>query len=163
MKGRLLDVGRSFVIYFLYRSCPKGRWEISERWGRGRRAKKFHQSRNFVIDSSHPAEPVRPSHKRNFSSSSSSKFHPIIHPIPAKIPHNIRKEQFVSKCLREAPHKDTACSNGILPNSVSTPRPSSKRTLCGRYFLPKIIKFLKTAFLTLGMDMLTITIVKHNS
>ena len=26
------------------------------------------------------------------------------------------------------------CSNGILPNSVSTPPPSSKRTLCGNYF-----------------------------
>ena len=25
--------------------------------------------------------------------------------------------------LREAPHKDDACSNGILPNSVSTPPP----------------------------------------
>ena len=50
--------------------------------------------------------------------------------------------------LREAPHKETACSNGILPNSVSTPRPSSKRTLCGRYFLPKMSKFFKTVFLT---------------
>jgi len=38
-----------------------------------------------------------------------------------------------SKPVREAPHKDDACSNGILPNSVSTPPPppSSKRTLCG--------------------------------
>ena len=65
--------------------------------------------------------------------------------------------------LREAPHKETACSNGILPNSVSTPRPSSKRTLCGSYFLLKISKFLKTAILTLGMDILTITMVKHDS
>ena len=67
-------------------------------------------------------------------------------------------------CLvREAPRKDTACSNGILPNSISTHPPSSKRTLCGRYFSPKISKFFKTAILTLGMDILTITMVKHDS
>jgi len=65
--------------------------------------------------------------------------------------------------LREAPHKETACSNGILPNSVSTPRPSSKRTLCGRSFSPKISKFFKTPILTLGMDILTTTMVKHDS
>ena len=65
--------------------------------------------------------------------------------------------------LREAPHKETACSNDILPNSVSTPRPSSKRTLCGRSFSPKISKFFKTAILTFGMDILTITMVKHDS
>ena len=65
--------------------------------------------------------------------------------------------------VREAPHKDDACSNGILPNSVSTSPPSSKRTLCGRYFSPKISKFFKTAILTLGMDILTITMVKHDS
>ena len=65
--------------------------------------------------------------------------------------------------LREAPCKDTACSNGILPNSISTHPPSSKRTLCGRYFLPKISKFFKTAILTLGIDILTITMVKHDS
>ena len=65
--------------------------------------------------------------------------------------------------VREAPVKDTPCSNGILPDSVSTPPPSSKRTLCGRYFSPKISKFFKTAILTLGMDILTITMVKHDS
>ena len=65
--------------------------------------------------------------------------------------------------VREAPRKDTACSNGILPNSISTHPPSSKLTLCGSYFLPKIKKIFKTAFLTLGMDMLTITMVKHDS
>ena len=68
-----------------------------------------------------------------------------------------------SKDLREAPHKDAACSNGILPNSVSTPPPSSKRTLCGKYFSPKISKFFKTAIVTSGMDILTITMVKHDS
>ena len=57
--------------------------------------------------------------------------------------------------LREDPYKDIACSNGILPNSVST--------LCGRYSSPKISKFFKTAILTLGMDILTITMVKHDS
>ena len=41
--------------------------------------------------------------------------------------------------------------------------PSSKRTLCGRYFSPKIGKFFKTAILTLGMDILTITVVKYDS
>ena len=65
--------------------------------------------------------------------------------------------------VREAPHKDTPCSNGILLNSVSTPRPSSKRTLCGTYFSPKMSKFFKTGVLTLGMDILTETMVKHDS
>ena len=65
--------------------------------------------------------------------------------------------------LREAPRKKNACSNGILPDSVSTPPPSSKRMLCGRYFSPKMGKFFKTAILTLGMDILTITVVKHDS
>ena len=43
------------------------------------------------------------------------------------------------------------------------PPPSSKRTLCGRYFSPKISKFFKTAILTLGKDILKITLVKHDS
>ena len=51
--------------------------------------------------------------------------------------------------LREAPSKD-----GIWPNSFSTPLPSSKRTLCGSYFLP---------ILTLDLDILTLTIVQHDS
>ena len=63
--------------------------------------------------------------------------------------------------LREEPCKKNACSNGILPDSVSTP--SSKRTLCGRYFSPKMDIFFKTAILTLGMDILTIAVVKHDS
>ena len=66
------------------------------------------------------------------------------------------------KQLREDPCKKDLCSNGILPNSVSTPPPSSKRTLCGRYFSSKISKFFKTAILTLGLDILTITMVKHD-
>ena len=65
--------------------------------------------------------------------------------------------------LREEPCKKNACSNGILPDSVSTPPPSSKRTLCGRYFSPKMDIFFKTAILTFGMDILTINVVKHVS
>ena len=65
--------------------------------------------------------------------------------------------------VREAPRKKYACSNGILPDSVSTPPPSSKRTLCGRYFSPKMGKFFETAILTLGMVILKITVVKHDS
>ena len=65
----------------------------------------------------------------------------------------------VLRFLREAPCKDTACSNGILPNSISTHPPSSKQTLCGRYFR----KFVKTAVLTSGIDILTMNKVKHDS
>ena len=36
--------------------------------------------------------------------------------------------------------------SGILPNSVSTPPPSSKRTLCGNYFRRKSVNFLKQWF-----------------
>ena len=63
--------------------------------------------------------------------------------------------------LREAPDKDKACSNDILPNSISTPPPLKQTD--GRYFLPKINKCFETAILTLGMDILTITTVKHDS
>ena len=65
--------------------------------------------------------------------------------------------------LREAPRKDFTCSTGILPDSVSPPPPSSKRTLCGRYFSPKMDKFFETAIVTLGMVILKITVVKHDS
>ena len=37
----------------------------------------------------------------------------------------------VHVCIREAPHKDTACSNGILPDSVSTPQRPKKSQLSG--------------------------------
>ena len=47
--------------------------------------------------------------------------------------------------------------------AIHPPPPSSKRTLCGRYFSLKISIFFKTAILTLGMDILTITMVKHDS
>ena len=67
--------------------------------------------------------------------------------------------------VKEAPDKDTSCSNGILPNSVSAPPhpTSTKRTLCGRCHLPKISKFFKTAILNLGMGILTTTMAKHDS
>ena len=68
-----------------------------------------------------------------------------------------------ANAVREAPRKKYACSNGILPDSVSTPPTSSKRTLCGRYFSPKMGKFFETAILTLGMVILKITVVKHDS
>ena len=73
--------------------------------------------------------------------------------------------QVALSCVREALDKDNACSNGILPNSVSThpPPPSSKRTLCGRYFSPKISNFFETEILTMGMEILTKTMVKHDS
>ena len=75
----------------------------------------------------------------------------------------VLKSSNYSGWVREEPCKKNACSNGILPDSVSTPPPSSKRTLCGRYFSPKMDKFFKTAILTLGMDIFTITVVKHGS
>ena len=37
------------------------------------------------------------------------------------------------------------------------------KTLCGRYFSPKMGKFFETAILTLGMVILKITVVKHDS
>ena len=67
------------------------------------------------------------------------------------------------RLVREDPCKKSLCSNGILPDSVSTPPPSSKRTLCGRYFSPKMGRLSKTAILTLEMDILTITVAKHDS
>ena len=48
--------------------------------------------------------------------------------------------------IREAPFYEKCCSNGILPNSVSTPPPSSKRALCGNYFRRKSVNFLKQRF-----------------
>ena len=47
--------------------------------------------------------------------------------------------------LREAPRKDTACSNGILPNSVSTPPQANGHSVAH--------------ILTLGLDISTITMV----
>ena len=49
--------------------------------------------------------------------------------------------------LREAPHKDNACSNGILPNSVSTPPPpqANGRFVAG-IFRRKLANSLKQRF-----------------
>ena len=49
----------------------------------------------------------------------------------------------------EQPLNDTACSNGILPDSISTFLSSSEQTLCGNYFSPKKNKIFITAILTL--------------
>ena len=48
--------------------------------------------------------------------------------------------------VREAPAQEKHCSNGLCPNSFSTPPPSSKRTLCGSYFRRKSVKILKQQF-----------------
>ena len=61
--------------------------------------------------------------------------------------------------MREAPIYEKCCSNGILPNSVSTP-PLKQTDALWELFLPKIGKFVKTAVLTLGIDILTMTMVK---
>lgn len=77
MKGRLLDVGRKFCNLLFVQSLPQR--EMANKWkvGEGEHAKKFHQSRNFVIDSSHPAEPVRAQsqkEEKNFINQVPSKY-----------------------------------------------------------------------------------------
>ena len=59
---------------------------------------------------------------------------------------NAEKETWQSKWLREAPAQEKHGSNGLCPNSVSTPPPSSKRTLCGSYFRRKSVNFWKQRF-----------------
>ena len=59
---------------------------------------------------------------------------------------NIYEESRQRKWLREAPAQEKHCSNGLCPNSFSTPPPSSKRTLCGSYFRRKSVNFLKQQF-----------------
>ena len=48
--------------------------------------------------------------------------------------------------LREAPHKDNACSNGILPNSVSTPPPQANGRFVAGIFRRKLANSLKQRF-----------------
>ena len=62
------------------------------------------------------------------------------------------------------------CANSPMPSGTFLDRTIEYTypgihtyTLCGRDFSQKMSKFFKTAFLTLGMDMLTITMVKHDS
>ena len=43
------------------------------------------------------------------------------------------------------------------------PPPSSKRTLWGYFFRRKLVNFFKTLVLTMGIDILTMTMVKHYS
>ena len=48
--------------------------------------------------------------------------------------------------IREAPHKDDACSNGILPNSVSTPPPQANGRFVAGIFRRKLANSLKQRF-----------------
>ena len=61
------------------------------------------------------------------------------------------KEQITT--VREAPAQEKHGSNGFCPNSVSTPPPSSKRTLCGSYFCRKSVNFLKQRFSLAGASL----------
>ena len=73
---------------------------------------------------------------------------------------------FVNIGIREEPWNDKCCSNGFCPNSFSTPPspPALKQPdPLGLLFSPKISQFFKTAVLTMGMDIFTMTMVKHYS
>jgi len=48
--------------------------------------------------------------------------------------------------LREAPVKDTPCSNGILPDSVSTPPPRANGRFVAGIFRQKLANSLKQRF-----------------
>ena len=50
------------------------------------------------------------------------------------------------KALREAPRKDTACLNDILPNSISTPPPPAKWRFVVGIFHQKLANSLKQRF-----------------
>ena len=63
-------------------------------------------------------------------------------------------------CLREAPAQEKHCSNGLCPNSFSTPPPLKQPGALWELFSPKICQFFKTAVLTLEIDILTITMVR---
>ena len=66
--------------------------------------------------------------------------------------------------LREEPWNDKCCSNGFCPNSFSTPPPPLKQPdPLGLLFSTKISQFFKTAVLTMGIDILKMTMVKHYS
>ena len=60
--------------------------------------------------------------------------------------------------IREDPRKKNACSNGILPNIVFTP-PQANGRFVGTIFAENEQFF----GLTLGMDILAMTMVKHYS
>ena len=57
-----------------------------------------------------------------------------------------QSQSVTTVALREAPAQEKHGSNGLCPNSFSTPPPSSKRTLCGSYFRRKSVNFLKQQF-----------------
>ena len=63
--------------------------------------------------------------------------------------------------LMEDPNSEKCCSNGILPNSFSTPSPLKQTDPLGQLFSPKFSQFFKTAVLTMGMDILTMTTYMH--
>ena len=71
----------------------------------------------------------------------------------------ILTDQILTELVREAPAQEKRCSNGIRPNSFSTP-PLKQTDALWELFSPKICQFFKTAVLTLEMDILTITMVK---
>merc|ERR550517_1901071 len=48
--------------------------------------------------------------------------------------------------VREAPCKDDACSNGILPNSISTPPPQANGRFVAGIFRRKLANSLKQRF-----------------
>ena len=62
--------------------------------------------------------------------------------------------------LREAPAQEKHGSNGLCPNSFSTPPTLKQTDALWELFSPKICQFFKTAVSTLEMDILTITMVK---
>ena len=64
------------------------------------------------------------------------------------------------KEVREAPAQEKHGSNGLCPNSFSTPPTLKQTDALWELFSPKICQFFKTAVSTLEMDILTITMVK---
>ena len=65
--------------------------------------------------------------------------------------------------LKEAPWNHMCCSNRFCLNSFSTLPPLKQPDPLGLLFSPKFSHFFKTAVLTMGMDILTMTMVKHYS
>ena len=62
-------------------------------------------------------------------------------------PYWVRFEIFAEDLhVREAPRKENPCSNGILPNSVSTPPPQANGRFVAGIFRRKLANFLKQRF-----------------
>ena len=71
--------------------------------------------------------------------------------------------QYWQKTVREAPPPKKTCIFGHCPNCDLTPPIAQIRALCGTIFFAENEKILKTAILTLGMNILTETKVKDDS